>query len=98
MTIKYTPDDILQAVLDNADYLQQNSVDKAKKLVTACNRYLVLFPNNTTGNNKTVVLNTVQVENMRKDAELFIANFNGGSVKYLGVANYRGQANGGYNR
>ncbi len=96
--IKYTVDDITQEILDTCDFLETNSLSKAKRLVTAVNRYMVLVPNNVTGNNKTVVLNITQIEKFKNDAELFIANYNGGSVKYLGVANYRGQANGGYNR
>lgn len=87
---KWEPDEIQQELLDNADFYETNSVAKAKKFVSAAARWLIVKPQQATGENRTIVLNTAQIMKLRDQAAIFIESSNNSSVKYLGVENYRG--------
>lgn len=89
---KWDVDDVQQSLLDNASFIEDNSLSKAKAFVSAAARWLIMKPANVSGENRTVVLNTVQVEKMKHDAEIFIEQWQGSSVKFLGCNNYRGGA------
>lgn len=87
---KWEVDEVQQELLDNAAFLELNSVAMAKSFVSAAARWLIMKPQQATGENRTIVLNTAQVMKMKEEASVFIESSANNSVKYLGVMNYRG--------
>jgi hypothetical protein len=65
-------DDVLDAYIENADYQEQASVAKARKLVTAATRYLAMAPQSQSdqGSSLTISVDAIQAEKRR--AESFI--------------------------
>lgn len=87
---KWTLDDVEQALLDNADFVETQSVAKAKAFVTAATRWLIMRPTNASAAGRTVVFNVVQVEQMKNNAEQFVESSATGGVRFLQTRNYRG--------
>ncbi|MDB4726503.1 hypothetical protein OAF54_03610 [bacterium] len=82
-------EEITQVMLDNIDFMEAQSVSKAKLFAPAARRWLVLRPVNVSGEGRSATLNITQVERMLQSAEAFIA-LNSGGVRYLGGNNFRG--------
>ena len=87
---KWNLDEVQQELLDNADFVETQSVAKAKKFSSAAARWLIMRPVNVTGESRTVIMNVAQVMQMKEQAELFVENYGAGGARFLGFKNYRG--------
>lgn len=84
----YTVEQIEQALLDNADFEEANSVTKAKAFITAGKRWLILRPASASSQGNSLSLNAGQVQSMVTRAQEFIAaNDTSGTsrVRFLGM-------------
>jgi len=88
-----TLDQIIDALLDNADFEETSSTTKAAAFVTAAKRYLILMPANASDSGTSQAMNPAQVERMMQRAQAMIAaatpNAGGGSVRYFGFTQGR---------
>lgn len=88
-----TLDQILDALLDNADFEETSSTTKAAAFVTAAKRYLILMPASASDSGTSQAMNPAQVERMMQRAQAMIAaatpNTGGGSVRYFGFTQGR---------
>lgn len=83
-----TLDQILDALLDNADFEESESTSKAAAFVTAAKRYLILMPASASDSGTSQAMNPAQVERMMQRAQAMIAaktaNSGSGGVRYFG--------------
>jgi hypothetical protein len=82
-----TIDQVIDALLDNADFEAVNSVSKANAFVTAAVRYFILVPSSQSDQGSSMAISTATVENLLTRARLFVAanRTPSGSVRFLGV-------------
>lgn len=88
--VKWTLDDVEQTLLDNADYVETQSLAKAKAFVSAATRWLIMRPLNASAEGRNVAFNVQQVQAMKDNAEQFVEQSQTGGVRFIQVENYRG--------
>lgn len=66
--------EILDALSDNADFEETQSVTKARAFITAATRYLVLSPQSQSDQGSSLTMNSAQVESLMQRARAFIAS------------------------
>ena len=85
--------EIFEALLDNADFEETNSVSKAKAFITAAKRFFIAAPQSASDQGSSQTLSVAQIENLMRDAQAFVvsASTPNGGVKFLGVGrDFRG--------
>lgn len=85
----WSPADVTQTLLDNADFREVGSVSKAKLFATAAVRWLILRPSSTSGGGYSIQLNAEYVERMKNIAQAYIdandtTNASASGVRFLG--------------
>lgn len=85
---------IYKTAMENADFEEVRSVDRAHAFVTAAKRYLFAAPMSQNDQGSSVTINTAQIENLMKRALDFIAAADTSAsyarVSFLGVGcNFR---------
>jgi hypothetical protein len=84
-----TLDEIVDALLDNADFEETESLAKAHAFVTAAKRYLILCPASMSDQGSSQSINAQQVHEMMRRATAFISargGSGGTSVRYIGFS------------
>lgn len=82
-----TIDEVIDTLLDNADFEAAQSVSKAQSLVTAAVRYFILVPQSQSDQGSSMAISTTTVENLMKRAQAFVAANRTpvGAVRFLSV-------------
>jgi hypothetical protein len=84
--MSYTVDQIIDAIVDNADWLEAASVTKAQAFATAVVRWMALSPESTSDQGSSMTLGRDQLAEMRLEALRYIsANTPNSSVRHLGI-------------
>ena len=85
---KPTLDEILDALLENADFEETESLAKAKAFVTAATRYFILAPSSAAEASSSQTMSPGEIRAAQERARVFIAqNRSGrGSVRVLTTA------------
>ena len=84
--MSYTVDQIIDELLDNADWRASASVTKAQAFVTAAKRYMILSPESTSDQGSSMTLGRDMIESMMQEAQQYIdRNVPGGFVRHLGI-------------
>lgn len=84
-------DAVIEALVDNADWQETNSVAKARLFVTAAKRFLILSPQSSQQpGGFQMTMSVQQIKQMLDEASSFVtsqgsANDGGASVRILGV-------------
>jgi len=84
-----TLNEIIDSLLDNADFEEASSLVKAKAFVTAAKRYLILCPASAADLGSSQAINAIQVHDLLRRAQAFVAAIggeSGSSVRYLGFS------------
>ena len=68
-----TLDEILDALLDNAGFEENDSLSEAHAFITAAKRYLILSPASQGDQGSSMSMNSSQVENLLSRAQAFVA-------------------------
>lgn len=87
-----TIDEVIDALLDNADFEENNSVSKASLFVTAAKRFFILTPQNQSDQGSSMAISAAQIENLMLRAQSFVAanRTSAGTVRHLVVSeNFR---------
>lgn len=87
-----TIDEVIDALLDNADFEENNSVSKASLFVTAAKRFFILTPQNQSDQGSSMAISAAQIENLMLRAQSFVAanRTSAGAVRHLVVSeNFR---------
>lgn len=85
----FSVDEILDDLLDNADFEEQASVSRAQKFVTAANRFLLLTPQQQQDQGSSIQMPLDKVENMLRRAQQFIevkSSTASSNVRFLSAA------------
>jgi len=83
-----TPDEILDAFTDNADYEETQSLAKARAFVTACIRLIGVIPQSQSDQGSSIAYSTAQVQALMQRAQNWIAanqRIAGGRVAFFSV-------------
>jgi len=82
-----TIDQVIDALLDNADFEAVNSVSKANAFVTAAVRYFILVPSSQSDQGSAMAISPATIENLLTRARLFVAanRTPSGGVRFLSV-------------
>lgn len=85
-----TLDEVIDDLLDNADFEETQSLTKAKAFVTAAKRYLILAPASSSDQGSSLSINASQVHDMLRRAQAYVAasasSSTGSSVRYIGFS------------
>jgi hypothetical protein len=84
-----TLDEIIDDLLDNADFEETASLTKAKAFVTAAKRYLILCPASAADQSSSQSINATQVHDLLKRAQAYVTSVGGGgaaTVRYIGFS------------
>lgn len=83
-----TIDEVIDALLDNADFEENNSVSKASLFVTAAKRFFILTPQNQSDQGSSMAISAAQIENLMLRAQSFVAanRTSAGAVRHLVVS------------
>lgn len=84
-----TLDEVIDDLLDNADFEEAASLTKAKAFVTAAKRYLILAPASSSDQGSSLSINASQVHEMLRRAQSYVAvagGSSGSSVRYIGFS------------
>jgi hypothetical protein len=83
-----TIDEVIDALLDNADFEAAQSVSKANLFVSAAVRYFILTPQSQSDQGSSMAISVAQIENLMNRARNFIsANQTPSSaVRFLSVS------------
>ena len=68
-----TIDDVIDALLDNADFEESISVSKAQAFATAAKRFLILSPQSQSDQGSSLTMSPATIENLMHRALEFIA-------------------------
>ena len=68
-----TIDEVIDTLLDNADFEQSTSVFKAQAFITAAVRYFILTPQSQSDQGSSMSISTQQIENLLNRARNFVA-------------------------
>jgi hypothetical protein len=83
-----TIDEVIDTLLDNADFEQSTSVSKAQAFITAAVRYFILTPQSQSDQGSSMAISTTQIENLLNRARNFVAlnQTVSSNVKFLSVS------------
>lgn len=83
-----TIDEVIDALLDNADFEASNSVSKAQLFITAATRYFILVPSSQSDQGSSMAISTATIENLLNRARIFVAanRTPSGAVRFLSVS------------
>ena len=68
-----TIDQVIDALLDNADFEETTSVSKAQAFATAAKRFLILSPQSQSDQGSSLTMSPATIENLMHRALEFIA-------------------------
>lgn len=68
-----TIDEVLDTLLDNADFEESTSVSKAQAFITAAVCYFILTPQSQSDQGSSMSISTQQIENLLNRARNFVA-------------------------
>lgn len=68
-----TIDEVIDALLDNADFEAARSVSKANAFATAATRYFILTPQSQSDQGSSMAISVAQIDNLLNRARNFIA-------------------------
>jgi len=83
-----TLDEVIDSLLDNADFEEVNSLSKAKAFVTAATRFFILVPQTAADQQGcSQSMSVQQIENLMERARSYVSTNNtaASSVRFLGV-------------
>ncbi len=83
-----TIDEVIDALLDNADFEESISVSKAQAFITAAVRYFILTPQSQSDQGSAMSISPQTIENLLNRARNFVAvnRTPSSSVKFLSVS------------
>jgi hypothetical protein len=83
-----TIDEVIDTLLDNADFEESSSVSKAQSFATAAKRYFILTPSSQSDQQSSMSISVQQIENLMNRALEFIAanRTSTGVVQFLSVS------------
>jgi hypothetical protein len=87
-----TIDEVIDSLLDNADFEETSSVSKATSFVTAAKRFFILTPQSQADQGSSMAISVAQIENLMLRAQSYVAanRTSAGSVRHLVVSeNFR---------
>lgn len=67
-----TIDEIIDDVLDNADFEEESSVSRARAFITAAKRYMLISPQSQTDQGSSMTMSVAQIESMVRRAQQFV--------------------------
>ena len=87
-----TIEQIIEAMQDNADFEEVESLVKAKAFVTAAREYLVVAPNSASDQGSSLTINAAQIEGQLRRAQAYVAAKSPGKgTRFLGFdSSFRG--------
>lgn len=88
-----TLSEIVDSLLENADFEEEGSVTKAKAYAIAAKRYLSIAPQSQSDQGSSMSMDTAQIRAMLTRAQLFIESnkSDGSRVRFFGFSSdYRG--------
>lgn len=86
-----TIDEVIDALLDNADFEESDSLTKARTFITAANRYFILTPANQADQGSSMAMGLTQIQALLNRATAFVKNsaatsVQNSSVRFLSVS------------
>jgi hypothetical protein len=85
-----TVDEVLDDLLNNADFEEQSSVTKARSFITAAKRYLILSPQSQADQSSSMTISTAEIRSMIQRAQQYVSRYdrinNGGGVRFLSAS------------
>lgn len=82
-------DQILDDVLEYADFEEVGSASRAKSFVTAAKRYLLISPNTQSDQGSSLTISADQIQNLLRRAEQYVdrnSRNSGAGVRFLSAA------------
>jgi hypothetical protein len=76
-----TIDEVIDSLIDNADFEEVASVAKASAFVTAANRFFILSPESQADQGSMMRISAQQIENLLRRAQQFVAVNSGGAPR-----------------
>jgi hypothetical protein len=67
-----TIDEVIDALLDNADFEAENSVAKARAFITAANRFLIMTPASQSDKGSSLSMGLAEIRNLLTAARSFV--------------------------
>lgn len=81
-----TYDEVVDALLDNADFEETGSVSKARAFITAATRFFILSPASSSDQGSSMAMGLPQIQNLMVRAQAYVAvNATGARVRFLSV-------------
>lgn len=68
-----TIDEVMDALSDNADFEESNSVTKARAFITAATRYLIMTPASQSDQGSSLAMGLAEVQKLLAAARLFVS-------------------------
>jgi hypothetical protein len=84
-----TIDEVIDTLLDNADFESAQSVSKAASFVTAATQYFILTPQSQSDQGSSMAISATQIENLLNRARAFVSanrTNSGSAVRFLSVS------------
>lgn len=86
-----TYDEVVDALLNNADFEESGSVSKARAFITAATRYFILQPASASDQNSSMAMGLTQIQDLMARATAFVRTANAttaatSQVRYLTAA------------
>lgn len=68
-----TIDEVIDELLDNADFEESNSVSKARSFITAANRFFILTPASQSDQGSSLAMGLAQIQSLLQSAHSFVS-------------------------
>jgi hypothetical protein len=83
-----TIDEVIDTLLDNADFEEADSVSKAQTFATAAKRFFILTPSSQSDQGSSMAISATQIENLLNRALTYIAanRTSPSTVRFLSVS------------
>ena len=83
-----TIDEVIDTLLDNADFEEADSVSKAQVFATAAKRFFILTPSSQSDQGSSMAISATQIENLLNRALTYIAanRTSPSTVRFLSVS------------
>ena len=79
-----TLDEVIDSLLDNADFEETGSASKARTFITAANRYFILQPQSASDQSSSLSMGLPQVQALMQRAQAYVSA-NSASVTFVNV-------------
>lgn len=79
-----TLDQVIDSLLDNADFEETGSASKARAFITAANRYFILQPQSASDQGSSLSMGLPQIQALMSRAQAYVAA-NSASVTFVNV-------------